>query len=164
MEKSERLSAAIRFLSRYWMEKSRLDKKISLLCVAVKRKLISSYQEGEQFQETFDLLSKDSKDYLKFLEEEEKEELIKLSGENQFLVNVVWQVGEKMDINFHARLPKNPSRITSERKGFFIQLTVKDTNGEITVDYPDLDAEGIDDQSVKTIEEMVTLYRALSIY
>ena len=161
MKKSERLSAAIQFLSRYWMEKSGLDKKISLLSVAVKRKLISSYQEGEQFQETFDLLSKDSKDYLTFLEEEEKEELIKLSGENQFLVNVEWQVGEKMDINFHASLPKNPSRITSERKGFFIQLTVKDTNGEITVDYPDLDAEGIDDQSVKMLEEMVTLYRAL---
>jgi hypothetical protein len=38
---------------------------------------------------------------------------------------------------------------------------VKDTNGGITVDYPDLDAEGIDDQSVKALEEMVTLYRAL---
>ena len=61
MKKSERLSEAIQFLSRYWMEKSGLDKKVSLLCVAVKRKLISSYQEGEQFQETFDLLSKDSK-------------------------------------------------------------------------------------------------------
>ena len=164
MKKSERLSEAIQFLSRYWMEKSGLNKKISLLCVAVKRKLISSYQEGEQFQETFDLLSKDSKDYLKFLEEEEKEELIKLSGENQFLVNVEWQVGEKMEINFHASLPKNPSRTNSERKGFFIQLTVKDTNGEITVDYPDLDAEGIDDQSVKDLEDMVTLYQALSIY
>ena len=161
MKKSERLSAAIQFLSRYWMEKSGLDKKISLLNVAVKHKLISSYQEGEQFQETFDLLSKDSKEYLPFLEEEEKEELIKLSGENQFLVNVEWQVGEKMALNFHAILPKNPSRITSERKGFFIQLTVKDTNGEITVDYPDLDAEGIDDQSVKDLEDMVTLYRAL---
>ena len=161
MKKSERLSEAIQFLSRYWMEKSGLDKKVSLLCVAVKRKLISSYQEGEQFQETFDLLSKDSKDYLKFLEEEEKEELIKLSGENQFLVNVEWQVGEKMDLNFHASLPKDPSRMNSERKGFFIQLTVKDTNGEITVDYPDLDAEGVDDQSVKTLEDMVTLYRTL---
>ena len=161
MKKSERLSATIQFLSRYWMEKSGLDKKISLLSVAVKRKLISSYQEGEQFQETFDLLSKDSKDYLAFLEEEEKEELIKLSGGNQFLVNVVWQVGEKIEINFHASLPKDPSKMNSERKGFFIQLTVKDTNGEITVDYPDLDAEGIDDQSVKTLEEMVALYRAL---
>ncbi len=161
MKKSERLSAAIQFLSRYWMEKSGLDKKISLLSVAVKRKLISSYQEGEQFQETFDLLSKDSKDYLAFLEEEEKEELIKLSGGNQFLVNVVWQVGEKIEINFHASLPKDPSKMNSERKGFFIQLTVKDANGEITVDYPDLDAEGIDDQSVKMLEEMVTLYRAL---
>ena len=149
MKKSERLSEAIQFLSRYWMEKSGLDKKISLLCVAVKRKLISSYQEGERFQETFDLLSKDSKDYLKFLEEEKKEELIKLSGENQFLVNVEWQVGEKMDSNFHASLPKDPSRMNSERKGFFIQLTVKDTNGEITVDYPDLDVEGVDDQSGK---------------
>ena len=162
MEKSERLSEAIQFLSRYWMEKSGLDKKISLLSVAVKRKLISSHQEGEQFQETFDLLSKDSKEYLPFLEEEEeKEELIKLSGENQFLVNVEWQVGEKMEINFHASLPEDPRRITSERKGFFTQLTVKDTNGGITVDYPDLDAEGIDDQSVKALEEMVTLYRAL---
>ena len=161
MKKSERLSAAIQFLSRYWMEKSGLDKKISLLSVSVKRNLISSYQEGERFQETFDLLSKDSKDYLAFLEEEEKEELIKLSGGNQFLVNVVWQVGEKIEINFHASLPKDPSKMNSERKGFFIQLTVKDTNGEITVDYPDLDAEGIDDQSVKMLEEMVTLYRAL---
>ena len=161
MKKSERLSAAIQFLSRYWMEKSGLDKKISLLSVAVKRKLISSYQEGEQFQETFDLLSKDSKDYLAFLEEEEKEGLIKLSGGNQFLVNVVWQVGEKIEINFHASLPKDPSKMNSERKAFFIQLTVKDTNGEITVDYPDLDAEGIDDQSVKNLEEMVTLYRTL---
>ena len=95
------------------------------------------------------------------MKEEEKEELIKLSGENQFLINVEWQVGEKMDINFHASLPKNPSRITSERKGFFTQLIVKDTNGEITISYPDLDAEGIDDQSVKMLEEMVTLYRAL---
>ena len=34
--------------------------------------------------------------------------------------------------------------MNSERKGFFIQLIVKDTNGEITIDYPDLDAEGID--------------------
>ncbi len=161
MEKSERLSAAIQFLSRYWMEKSGLDKKISLLNVAVKRKLISSHQEGEQFQETFDLLSKDSKDYLPFLEEEEKEELIKLSGENQFLVNVEWQVGEKMALNFHASLPKDPSRMNSERRGFFTQLTVKDANGEITVDHPDLDAEGVDDQSVKMLEEMVTLYRAL---
>ena len=72
-----------------------------------------------------------------------------------------WQVGEKMDLNFHASLPKNPSRTNSERKGFFIQLTVKDTNGEITVDYPDLDAEGVDDQSVKILENMVTLYRTL---
>ena len=86
MKKSERLSEAIQFLSRYWMEKSVLDKKVSLLCVAVKRKLISSYQEGEQFQETFDLLSKDSKDYLKFLEEEEKEELIKLSKSDLLLL------------------------------------------------------------------------------
>ncbi len=161
MEKSERLSAAIQFLSRYWMEKSGLDKKISLLCVAVKRKLISSYQEGERFQETFDLLSKDSKEYLPFLEEEEKEELTKLSGENQFLVNVEWQVGEKMEINFHASLPKDPSRMNSERKGFFIHLIVKDTDGGITVDYPDLDAEGIDDQSVKTLEEMVALSQSL---
>ena len=160
MKKSERLSEAIQFLSRYWMEKSGLDKKISLLCVAVKRKLISSYQEGEQFQETFDLLSKDSKEYLPFLEEEEKEELIKLSVGNQFLVNVEWQVGEKMALNFHASLPKNPSRITSERKGFFIQLTVKDAYGEITVNYPDLDAEGIDDQSVKDLEDMANLYRS----
>ena len=160
MEKSERLSEAIQFLSRYWMEKSGLDKKISLLSVAVKRKLISSHQEGEQFQETFDLLSKDSKDYLPFLEEEEKEELIKLSGENQFLVNVEWQVGEKMEINFHASLPKDPHRITSERKGFSTQLTVKDTNGGITVDYLDLDAEGIDDQSVKDLEDMANLYRS----
>ena len=160
MEKSERLSEAIQFLSRYWMEKSGLDKKISLLSVAVKRKLISSYQEGERFQETFDLLSKDSKDYLTFLEEEEKEELIKLSGGNQFLVNVEWQVGEKMALNFHAILPKDPRRMNSERKGFFIHLTVNDANGEITVDYPDIDAEGIDDQSVKILEDMVTLYRA----
>ena len=161
MKKSERLSEAIQFLSRYWMEKSGLDKKVSLLCVAVKRKLISSYQEGEQFQETFDLLSKDSKDYLKFLEEEEREELIKLSGENQFLVNVEWQVGEKMDLNFHASLPKDPSRMNSERKGFFIHLMVKDTDGGITVDYPDLDAEGIDDQSVKDLKDMANLYRSL---
>ena len=160
MKKSERLSEAIQFLSRYWMKKSGLDKKISLLSIAVKRKLISSHQEGEQFQETFDLLSRDSKDYLPFLEEEEKKELIKLSGENQFLVNVELQVGEKMEINFHASLPKDPHRITSERKGFFTQLTVKDTNGEITISYPDLDAKGIDDQSVKTLEEMVTLYHA----
>ena len=161
MEKSERLSAAIQFLSRYWMKKSGLDKKISLLSVAVKRKLISSYQEGEQFQETFDLLSKDSKDYLTFFEEEEKEELTKLSGENQFLVNVEWQVGEKMALNFHASLPKDPRRMNSERKGFFIHLIVKDANGEITVDYPDLDAEGIDDQSVKMLENMVMLYQSL---
>ena len=161
MEKSERLSEAIQFLSRYWMDKSGLDKKISLLNVAVKHKLISSYQEGERFQETFDLLSKDSKDYLTFLEEEEKEELIKLSGGNQFLVNVEWQVGEKMDLNFYASLPKDPSKITSERKEFFIQLIVKDTNGEITVNYPDLDAEGIDDQSVKILEDMVALYQTL---
>ena len=161
MEKRERLSEAIQFLSRYWIEKSGLDEKISLLSVAVKRKLISSYQEGERFQETFDLLSKDSRDYLTFLEEEEKEELIKLSGENQFLVNVEWQVGEKMALNFHASLPKDPSRMTSERKGFFIHLVIRDTDGGVTVDYPDLDAEGIDDQSVKMLEEMVTLYRAL---
>ena len=161
MEKSERLSEAIQFLSRYWMDKSGLDKKISLLNVAVKHKLISSYQEGERFQQTFDLLSKDSKDYLTFLEEEEKEELIKLSGGNQFLVNVEWQVGEKMDLNFYASLPKDPSKITSERKEFFIQLIVKDTNGEITVNYPDLDTEGVDDQSVKISEDIVTLYRAL---
>ena len=161
MEKSERLSEAIQFLSRYWMEKSGLDKKISLLSVSVKRNLISSYQEGERFQETFDLLSKDSKDYLTFLEEEEKEELIKLSGENQFLVNVEWQVGEKMDINFHASLPRDLHRMNSWRKGFFTQLTVKDANGEITVDYPDLDAEGVDDQSVKILEDMVMLYQAL---
>ena len=160
MKKSERLSEVIQFLSRYWMGKSGLDKKISLLCVAVKRKLISSYQEGEQFQDTFDLLSKDSKEYLPFLEEEEKEELIKLSVGNQFLVNVEWQVSEKMALNFHASLPKDPHRMNSERKGFFTQLTVKDTNGEITVDYPDLDAEGIDDQSVKMLEDMVTLYRS----
>ena len=38
---------------------------------------------------------------------------------------------------------------------------VKDTDGGITVDYPDLDAEGIDDQSVKILENMVTLYRTL---
>ncbi len=161
MEKSERLSEAIQSLSRYWMKKSGLDKKISLLSVAVKRKLISSYQEGEQFQETFDLLSKDSKDYLTFFEEEEKEELTKLSGENQFLVNVEWQVGEKMALNFHASLPKDPRRMNSERKGFFIHLIVKDANGEITVDYPDLDAEGIDDQSVKMLENMVRLYQSL---
>ena len=161
MEKSERLSEAIQFLSRYWMEKSGLDKKISLLSVSVKRNLISSYQEGERFQETFDLLSKDSKDYLTFLEEEEKEELIKLSGENQFLVNVEWQVGEKMDLNFYASLPEDPRRMNSERKGFFIHLMVKDTDGGITVDYPDLDAKGIDDQSVKILENMVTLYRTL---
>ena len=161
MKKSERLSEAIQFLSRYWMEKSVLDKKISLLCVAVKRKLISSYQEGEQFQETFDLLSKDSKEYLPFLEEKEKEELIKLSGGNQFLVNVEWQVGEKMEINFHASLPKDPSKMNSERKGFFIHLMVKDTDGGITVDYPDLDAEGIDDQSVKDLEDMANFYRSL---
>ncbi len=161
MEKNERLSAAIQLLSRYWMEKSGLDKKISLLSVAVKRKLISSYQEGERFQETFDLLSKDSKDYLTFLEEEEKEELIKLSGGNQFLVNVEWQVGEKIEINFHASLPKDPNRMNSERKGFFIHLMVKDTDGGITVDYPDLDAEGIDDQSVKDLEDMANFYRSL---
>ena len=161
MEKSERLSEAIQFLSRYWMEKSGLDKKISLLSVAVKRKLISSHQEGEQFQETFDLLSKDSKEYLAFLEEEEKEELIKLSGGNQFLVNVEWQVGEKMEINFHASLPKDPHRITSETKGFFIHLVIRDTDGEITVDYPDSDAEGVDDQSVKDLENMANLYRSL---
>ena len=72
-----------------------------------------------------------------------------------------WQVGEKMALNFHASLPKNPSRTTNERKGFFIQLTVKDTNGEFTVDYPDLDAEGFDDQSVKDLEDMANLYRSL---
>ena len=161
MKKSERLSEAIQFLSRYWMEKSGLDKKVSLLGVAVKRKLISSYQEGEQFQETFDLLSKDSKEYLPFLEEEEKEELRKLSVGNQFVVNIEWQVGEKMVLNFHASQPKDPNRMNSERKGFFIQLTVKDTNGEITIDNPDLDAEGIDDQSVKDLEDMANLYRSL---
>tara|TARA_E500000331_G_scaffold283520_1_gene277478 strand:+ start:196 stop:399 length:204 start_codon:yes stop_codon:yes gene_type:complete len=64
MEKSERLSEAIQFLSRYWMEKTRLDKKIGLLNVAVRRELISSYQEGELFQETYDLPSRDSKEYL----------------------------------------------------------------------------------------------------
>ena len=47
MKKGERLSEAIQFLSRCWMKKSGLDKKISLPSVAVKRKLISSYQEGE---------------------------------------------------------------------------------------------------------------------
>ena len=94
------------------------------------------------------------------MKEEEKGELIKLSGENQFLVNVGWQVGEKRDINFHASLPKDPSRMNSERKGFFIQLTVKYLNGKFTIDYPDLDAEGIDDQSVKILEDMVTLYRS----
>ena len=36
---------------------------------------------------------------------------------------------------------------------------VKNIDGEITVDYPDIDAEGIDDQSVKILEDMVTLYR-----
>ena len=46
-------------------------------------------------------------------------------------------------------------------KDFFLQLTVKDTNGEIAVNYSDLDAEGIDDQSVKILENMVTLYRTL---
>ena len=86
-------------------KKTRLDKKIGLLNVAVRRELISSYQERELFQET---------------KEEEKEELTKLSGENQFLVNVEWQVGEKMDLNFHASLPKDPRSMTSERKGFFI--------------------------------------------
>ena len=60
-------------------------------------------------------MSKDNKECLPFLEEEEKEELIKLSGGNQFLVNVEWQVGEKIDINFHASLRKNPSRMNSER-------------------------------------------------
>ena len=94
------------------------------------------------------------------MKEEEKEELIKLSGGNQFLVNVEWQVGEKMEINFYASLPKNPSRTNSERKGFFIHLMVKDTDGRITVDYPDLDAEGIDDQSVKDLEDMANLYRS----
>ena len=38
---------------------------------------------------------------------------------------------------------------------------VKDTNGKTTVNHPDLDAKGIDDQSVKTLEDMVTQYRAL---
>ena len=52
MEKSERLSEAIQFLSRYWMKNSGLDKKFYFLNVAVERKLISSHQEGEQFQET----------------------------------------------------------------------------------------------------------------
>ena len=37
---------------------------------------------------------------------------------------------------------------------------MKDTNGEITIDYPDLDAEGIDDQSVKDLEDMANLYRS----
>ena len=37
---------------------------------------------------------------------------------------------------------------------------VKNIDGEITVDYPDIDAEGIDDQSVKILEDMVTMYRA----
>ena len=161
MEKSERLSEAIQSLSRYWMEKTRLDKKIGLLNVAVKRELISSYQERELFQETYDLPSRDSKEYLSFFKEEEKEELTKLSGENQFLVNVEWQVGEKMDLNFHASLPKDPRSMTSERKGFFIHQMVKNIDGEITVDYPDIDAEGIDDQSVKILENMVTLYRTL---
>ena len=45
-------------------KKTRLDKKIGLLNVAVKRELISSYQEGELFQETYDLPSRDSKEYL----------------------------------------------------------------------------------------------------
>ena len=71
-----------------------------------------------------------------------------------------WQVGEKMDLNFHASLPKDPHSMTSERKGFFIHLMVKDTDGKIIVDYPDIDAEGIDDQSVKILKDMVTLYRA----
>ena len=72
-----------------------------------------------------------------------------------------WQVGEKMDLNFHASLPKDPRSMTSERKGFFIHLMVKDTDGGITVHYPGSDAEGIDDQSVKILENMVTLYRTL---
>jgi len=164
MENSERLSEAIQFLSRYWMEKSELDKKISLLNVSVKRNLINIYQEGERFRETFDLLSKDSKEYLLFFKEEEKEELIELSGENQFLVNVEWQFGKKMDLNFRASLPKDPNRMNSERKGFFIHLMVKDTDGGITVDYPDLNAEGIDNQSVKILEDMVILYRNLQIF
>ena len=37
---------------------------------------------------------------------------------------------------------------------------VKNIDGEITVDYPDIDAEEIDDQSVKILEDMVPLYRA----
>ena len=164
MENSERLSEAIQFLSRYWMEKPELDKKISLLNVSVKRNLINIYQEGERFRETFDLLSKDSKEYLLFFKEEEKEELIELSGENQFLVNVEWQFDKKMDLNFRASLPKDPNRMNSERKGFFIHLMVKDTDGGITVDYPDLDAEGIDGQSVKILEDMVILYRNLQIF
>ena len=164
MKKSERLSEAIQFLSRYWMEKSELDKKTSLLNVSVKRNLINIYQEGERFRETFDLLSKDSKEYLLFFKEEEKEELIELSGENQFLVNVEWQFDKKMDLNFRASLPKDPNRMNSERKGFFIHLMVKDTDGGITVDYPDLDAEGIDGQSVKILEDMVILYRNLQIF
>ena len=109
-------------------------------------------------------MSKDSKEYLLFFKEEEKEELIELSGENQFLVNVEWQVGERTDINFHASLPRDPSKMNSERKGFFTQLIVKDTNGEITISYPDLDAEGIDGQSVKILEDMVILYRNLQIF
>ncbi len=100
-------------------KKTRLDKKIGLLNVAVKRELISSYQERELFQETYDLPSRDSKEYLSFFKEEEKEELTKLSGENQFLVNLEWQVGEKKDLNFHASLLKDPHSMTSERKGFF---------------------------------------------
>ena len=38
---------------------------------------------------------------------------------------------------------------------------VKNIDGEITVDYPDLDAEGIDDQSVKMLEETVAFYQTL---
>ena len=71
-----------------------------------------------------------------------------------------WQVGEKMDLNFHASLPKDPNRMTSERRGFFIHLVIRDTDGGITVDYPDLDAEGIDDRSVKILENMANRYRS----
>ena len=35
---------------------------------------------------------------------------------------------------------------------------MKDANGKIAVDYPDLDAEKIDDR-VKNLEDMATLYR-----
>ena len=65
-----------------------------------------------------------------------------------------------MDLNFYASLPKDPRSMTSERKGAFAHQMVKNTDGEISVDYPDIDTEGIDDQSVKILEDMVTLYRA----